>query len=291
TRATPSRAARAASSVPWPGASVRTTSTAQPWRRNSRATASSARAPAPPPAAGLRIIWAWIRQLQDRRYGARGIGHPGPSERLVPPADLKHAIATQAAHGRRRPAERRSLAAIRADDVPRPPARGQPPRVAGPWHDGPVLIRSRQDLQGRAGDTHAVVIDVDEGFIGRQTRHAVPGAAPQRGQTAYAAPHFCGSTRAFRGRGTTVQRRGGAETTSRRKCGTASNWRLTSRTALSDASSVTRYQAPRRSRQFTSTWRRPHCIPDMVPCAPSAEVRLVGDAAAPKLTAFGVPET
>src|SRR5437773_8718148 len=29
----------------------------------------------------------------------------------------------------------------------------------------------------------------------------------------------------------------------------------------SEASRATRYQAPRRSAQLTSTWRRPHCIP------------------------------
>src|SRR6266568_80982 len=31
--------------------------------------------------------------------------------------------------------------------------------------------------------------------------------------------------------------------------------------ASSEASRATRYQAPRRSAQLTSTWRRPHCIP------------------------------
>src|SRR2546427_8001880 len=55
-----------------------------------------------------------------------------------------------------------------------------------------------------------------------QRRQSILRARPRRaarsrqlGQTAYAAPQSFGSTRAFWGRGTTVQRRGGAETTSR----------------------------------------------------------------------------
>src|SRR2546427_9614272 len=40
--------------------------------------------------------------------------------------------------------------------------------------------------------------------------------------------------------------------------------RLTSRMAWSDSSSVTRYQAPRRSWQSMSTWRRPQWFPVMV---------------------------
>src|SRR2546425_13191676 len=81
------------------------------------------------------------------RSAPAGSRRPGGSERLVPPADLKHSVAPQAAHARRRLAEWRSLAAIRADDVARSPARGQPPRVAGARNHGPVLVRPRQDLQ------------------------------------------------------------------------------------------------------------------------------------------------
>ena len=77
-RCAPACTACAASCAPWPGASVRSTSTDHPWRWNSRAMGSSARAAAPRPAAGLRTTWAWIRGLHYT--------HRGPiRQRIGPP--------------------------------------------------------------------------------------------------------------------------------------------------------------------------------------------------------------
>src|SRR5437899_8362562 len=70
TRCAPLRTAAAASAAPSPGPPVRVTSTAQPCWRKARATGSSARPPAPRPAAGLTMTWAEIRGYKigdDRR--------------------------------------------------------------------------------------------------------------------------------------------------------------------------------------------------------------------------------
>src|SRR2546430_8008503 len=79
-RCAPACTARAASSAPWPGPSVRSTSTDHPWRWNSRAMGSSARAAAPRPAAGLRTTWAWIRGLHYK--------HGGPIQQRIGPREL-----------------------------------------------------------------------------------------------------------------------------------------------------------------------------------------------------------
>src|SRR5205809_1312673 len=73
-RCAPAPTACAASSAPWPGPSVRATSTDHPWWWNSRAIGSSARAAAPRPAAGLSTTWAWIRGFIIRTEARSGSG-------------------------------------------------------------------------------------------------------------------------------------------------------------------------------------------------------------------------
>src|SRR5437879_11251294 len=130
-------------------------STAHPWRRNSRATGSSARAPAPPPAAGLRMTEAWIRALL---------------ERLVPPPDLEHAVAPGAAQARHRFGERGALAAVRADEVARSPAGWHAERVGGTGHQSPVWGRPRHTLEGGARHVDAEMLDHVHHCDRRQSR-------------------------------------------------------------------------------------------------------------------------
>src|SRR5882762_8502934 len=114
-RCAPACTARAASSAPWPGRSVRSTSTDHPWWWNSRAMGSSARAAAPRPAAGLSTTWAWIRgfyisgglvarvqvPLRQQQLGVQDRRSGGAPDRVVAQRDEavpQHAIAGDPAH-------------------------------------------------------------------------------------------------------------------------------------------------------------------------------------------------
>src|SRR5438552_18965505 len=81
----------------------------------------------------------------------------------------------------------------------------------------------------------------------------------QPGHTTYLSPHCTGRLLASRGRTTMVQYWGGAETIFRDARGTGICSRLTSSLASADVKSATRYHAPRRTRQFTSTCNLVHC--------------------------------
>ncbi len=81
----------------------------------------------------------------------------------------------------------------------------------------------------------------------------------QPGHTAYLSPHCTGRLLASCGRATIVQCWGGAVTIFRDVRGTGICSRLTSSLASADVKSATRYHAPRRTRQFTSTCSRAHC--------------------------------
>src|SRR5207249_5776847 len=81
----------------------------------------------------------------------------------------------------------------------------------------------------------------------------------QPGHTAYLSPHRAGRLLASCGRATIVQCWGGAVTIFRDVRGTGIRSRLTSSLASADVKSATRYHAPRRTRQFTSTCNRAHC--------------------------------
>src|SRR5690348_3375421 len=164
TQSAPARAACDASSAPWPGHWVRVTSTAHPWRRNSRATGSRARAAAPRPAAGFNTTWAWIRSPIIKPRGPIRC-RIGPRPSILMKEGLRHGRRVPTAGGELdRDVARRAVLGDGDDQRPRvEPGIHGAAGVEMQWLAG----RGRERIAERAGRP------------GRATRDA-PSAARER---------------------------------------------------------------------------------------------------------------